>query len=354
MSNWNAWSGSVLALEDVDNSRKDQDLDDHGQDDDDYDPNDFKLEEGEEKRIVEKQSLRNSSVQELKKILSDWITTTLEHQRIIVQNLEEDLFDGQVLQKLIEHLANIKLKVTEVAHTATKQKEKLATVLNAINQQLDFRNLDGVKWDVALIHSKDLCAILHLLVSIAKHYRAPIKLPENVCLRVVTVRKANGLLEHDITEEMVTSAHGDMIRGANEKDAFDALFNLAPEKLKLVKKSLLDFANRHLTSLNLQCTDIDTQFSDGVFLIFLMGILENYFVPLYLYNAAPETFEDKVKNIKMAFELMINAGLPKPTSLAEDIAKCELKSTLRVLYSIFTKYKHVKGKNQSPKKVGRV
>ena len=46
------------------------------------------------------------------KVLANWITTTLEHQRIIVKNLQEDLFDGQVLQKLIEHYAKIALKVS--------------------------------------------------------------------------------------------------------------------------------------------------------------------------------------------------------------------------------------------------
>lgn len=349
MSSWAPWTGA-LALEEIDHSRKDEDLEDRYNDDNDYDPNEFKLEEGQEKRIVEKQSLRNPKIQELKKILSEWITTTLEHQRIIVQNLEEDLFDGQVLQKLIEHFAKIKLQVNEVTMTSGKQKEKLGAVLQTINQHLDFTKLDGVNWSVDLIHSKDLCAILHLLVSIAKHYRAPIKLPENVTLRVVTVRKLNGQLEHSVDEEQITSDHGDMIRGANEKDAFDALFKLAPEKLNLVKKSLVDFANKHLKSLHLEVTDMDTQFADGVFLIFLMGVLEDYFVPLYLYNAAPETFEEKVKNNRLVFELMVDAGLPKPTSLAEDIAKGELKSTLRVLYSLFSKYKHKKARDFSATK----
>ena len=34
------------------------------------------------------------------------------------------------------------------------------------------------------IHSKDLIAILHLLVALATHYRAPICLPEKVSLKV--------------------------------------------------------------------------------------------------------------------------------------------------------------------------
>lgn len=38
------------------------------------------------------------------------------------------------------------------------------------------------------IHGKNLVAILHLLVSLATHFRAPIRLPEHVSVQVVVVR----------------------------------------------------------------------------------------------------------------------------------------------------------------------
>ena len=34
-------------------------------------------------------------------LLIDWINDVLAEQRIVVKDLEEDLFDGQILQKLI-------------------------------------------------------------------------------------------------------------------------------------------------------------------------------------------------------------------------------------------------------------
>lgn len=40
----------------------------------------------------------------------------------------------------------------------------------------------------AAIHGKNLVAILHLLVSLAMHFRAPIRLPEHVTVQVVVVR----------------------------------------------------------------------------------------------------------------------------------------------------------------------
>lgn len=36
------------------------------------------------------------------------------------------------------------------------------------------------------------------------------------------------------------------------------------------------------------------QFADGVYLILLMGLLEDYFVPLYNFFLTPESFEQKV------------------------------------------------------------
>jgi parvin len=39
------------------------------------------------------------------------------------------------------------------------------------------------------------------------------------------------------------------------------------------------------------------QFADGVYLVLLMGLLENYFVPLYNFFLTPENFEQKVVRI---------------------------------------------------------
>lgn len=46
----------------------------------------------------------------------EWINNVLVEQRIIVQDIQEDLFDGQVLQKLLEKLGDIKLQVMPVLY----------------------------------------------------------------------------------------------------------------------------------------------------------------------------------------------------------------------------------------------
>ncbi|XP_054181555.1 beta-parvin isoform X1 [Homo sapiens] len=305
----------------------------------DVHPEDTQLEENEERTMIDPTSKEDPKFKELVKVLLDWINDVLVEERIIVKQLEEDLYDGQVLQKLLEKLAGCKLNVAEVTQSEIGQKQKLQTVLEAVHDLLRPRGW-ALRWSVDSIHGKNLVAILHLLVSLAMHFRAPIRLPEHVTVQVVVVRKREGLLHSShISEELTTTT--EMMMGRFERDAFDTLFDHAPDKLSVVKKSLITFVNKHLNKLNLEVTELETQFADGVYLVLLMGLLEDYFVPLHHFYLTPESFDQKVHNVSFAFELMLDGGLKKPKARPEDVVNLDLKSTLRVLYNLFTKYKNV-------------
>ncbi|XP_038637157.1 beta-parvin isoform X2 [Scyliorhinus canicula] len=367
----------------------------------DIHPEDTMLEENEERTMIEPYSKEEAKFKELVKVLIDWINDVLVEERIIVKTLEEDLYDGQVLQKLLEKLANRKLNVAEVTQSEIGQKQKLQTVLESVNGLLRPQGW-AIKWSVDSIHTKNMVAILHLLVALAMHFRAPIRLPEHVSVQVVVVRlpvpvsgidylqilttkstycqsfldchflttcslqglhfihqflhfrcicldeinfdtktlKREGILQTShVTEEFTSTT--EMMMGRFERDAFDTLFDHAPDKLSVVKKSLITFVNKHLNKLNLEVTELETQFADGVYLVLLMGLLEDYFVPLYNFYLTPESFEQKAHNVAFSFELMQDGGLKKPKARPEDIVNLDLKSTLRVLYNLFTKYKHV-------------
>lgn len=300
-------------------------------------PEDALLEENEERTMIDPTSKDDPKFKELVKVLIDWINDVLVEDRIIVKRLEEDLYDGQVLQKLLEKLADCKLNVAEVTQSEIGQKQKLQTVLEAVQDLLRPHGW-ALQWTVDSIHGKNLVAILHLLVSLATHFRAPIRLPEHVSVQMVVVRKREGLLHSShVTEELTTTT--EMMMGRFERDAFDTLFDHAPDKLSLVKKSLITFVNKHLNKLNLEVTELETQFADGVYLVLLMGLLDDYFVPLHNFYLTPDSFDQKVHNVSFAFELMLDAGLMKPKARPEDVVTLDLKSTLRVLYNLFTKYK---------------
>lgn len=306
----------------------------------DLPPQDYILDEYEERSMIEPISYEDAKLKELMKVLIDWINDELADQRIIVKDIEEDLYDGQILQKLLEKLTEVKLDVVEVTQSEEGQKQKLKTVLDAANKVLGLARWNQLKWNVDSVHSKNVVAILHLLVALARHFRAPVRLPENVIVNVVVVQKRDGMLHTRTVAEELTSTYDDLGMRV-ERDAFDTLFDHAPDKLQVVKKSLVAFVNKHLNRINLEVTDLDTQFHDGVYLTLLMGLLEGYFVPLYSFNLTPTGFDQKVHNVTFAFELMMDAGLEKPKARPEDLVNLDLKSTLRVLYNLFTKYKHL-------------
>jgi len=243
------------------------------------------------------------------------------------------------LQKLIEKLTGEKLAVPEVTQSEEGQRNKLRIVLSMVNKVLGMER-GQPRWSVESIHTKNIVSILHLLVALARHFRAPIRLPEKVVVDVVIVTKREGVLTHRVIAEELTSFYDDLGMRC-ERDAFDTLFDHAPDKLQVVKKSLVTFVNKHLNKINLEVTDLDSQFSDGVYLCLLTGLLEGYFVPLYDFHLTPQVFDEKVHNVSLAFELMQDAGLPLPKARPEDIVNLDLKSTLRVLYNLFTKYKHL-------------
>ncbi|XP_072452478.1 beta-parvin isoform X2 [Notamacropus eugenii] len=260
----------------------------------DIHPEDTLLEENEERTMIDPTSREDPKFKELNKVLIDWINDVLVEERIIIKQLEEDLYDGQVLQKLLEKLADRKLNVAEVTQSEIGQKQKLQTILEAVYEVLRPHGW-AIKWNVDSIHGKNLIAILHLLVALAMHFRAPIRLPEHVSVQVVVVRKREGLLHSAHVVEELTSTT-EMMMGRFERDAFDTLFDHAPDKLSVVKKSLITFVNKHLNKLNLEVTELETQFADGVYLVLLMGLLEGYFVPLHNFHLTPENFEQKMSS----------------------------------------------------------
>ena len=89
----------------------------------------------------------------------------------------------------LEKLAGINLgQLTEVTQSVDLQKQKLGTLLEEVNKLLALPLHGSQSWNVELIHSKHLPAILHLLVSLAKQYNCPQKLPNNVIINVVVVQ----------------------------------------------------------------------------------------------------------------------------------------------------------------------
>ncbi len=121
------------------------------------------MEENEERSMIEPRSYENPRLQELIKVLIEWVNDELHMERIIVQDIEEDLYDGQILQKLLEKLSGETLNVPEVTQSEEGQRSKLRVVLGAANRVLGLQRQQP-KWSVESVHTKNIVSILHLLV----------------------------------------------------------------------------------------------------------------------------------------------------------------------------------------------
>uniref|UniRef100_A0A0N4ZV49 Calponin-homology (CH) domain-containing protein n=1 Tax=Parastrongyloides trichosuri TaxID=131310 RepID=A0A0N4ZV49_PARTI len=299
----------------------------------------FEMDDGEQRRFMTIESKNDPRVKEIFELLKTWLNQELAKERIVVRCLQEDMYDGQIIQKLIEKLADIRIEVPEVCQSEEGQKQKLQMIINEVNSQLGGFSKE-LRWTAEQIHKKDLLAIVQLLIQIALYYRAPIRFPEDVHAQVLVVHKEDGHFQTGYQTEQLTTRQKELAP-KGERDAFDTLFDYGPDKLAHVKSSLVAFCNRHLNKINLEVTDLDYQFQDGVFLILLMGLLEGYFVPLYSFHLQVSDYKQKMKNVEFSFFLMEEAGMAKPKARAADIVNGDVKSTLRILHSLFTKYKHV-------------
>lgn len=169
------------------------------------DPENYMLEEGQERSLIEHASMESPEVKELIASLISWINDELINHRILVRNIADDLYDGQILQNLAEKLAGIKLEHPEVTQSEFGQMQRLKEVVATINQLLGVPDSWArEQWSAELIHNKDVIAIIRLLVALAKHFKAGIRLADGVFLTVIVVRKINGILEYRYERKYLT------------------------------------------------------------------------------------------------------------------------------------------------------
>jgi len=151
------------------------------------DPEIYQLKENEERSALEMSEKKK--LEPLIKLLIDWINNELADKRVIVKDLQEDIFDGQILHLLIEKLSGASVFAeARVNLSETVRKQNLKQIVEFINATLDIHPMMS-KWKVENIYEKDLISIIHLLVAIVQFYKVPINLPENLTVKVIVIQK---------------------------------------------------------------------------------------------------------------------------------------------------------------------
>ncbi|XP_063301124.1 gamma-parvin [Pelobates fuscus] len=295
------------------------------------------LPQGEVRKVLQPSAISDPNFQNLLKFLMDWINEELKHEHIVVKSLEDDLYDGLILHHLLQKIGGIKLDVEEITLSTVNQKRKLTVILDAISQHLELEP-SQTKWDINLIYNKDLLATLHLLVALARHFKPDLQLPPNVCVEVIFVEPTKiGMKTEKAVEILTLSSDGD---SSLKSDAFDILFEKTPDKVQDVKQAIVKFVNKPLANLGLTVTDLDSQFADGVILLLLIGQLEGYFLNLGSFFLTPSSKDDQIHNVSFALDLLKDGEIQQNPINPEDIVNRDIKTTLRVLYSLFLKHKH--------------
>ncbi|XP_005426914.1 gamma-parvin isoform X1 [Geospiza fortis] len=292
---------------------------------------------GEKRKLIKPTSSNNPKLKELKLFLIEWINRTLKEEHIVVKSLEEDLYDGLVLHHLLENLGSPKLDVEKIALTEKKQRKKLSAILEVVAKCLQLEE-SQLKWSVESILAKDLLSTLHLLVAIAKHFEPTLALPPNVQVETITIETTSGGLKTSNAVEYITENKKN-IEAQSKDDAFDELFGCDPDKLDAVKKALLQFVDQHVGKLGLNVEDIESQFSDGVILLLLIGQLEGYFLNLRNFFLTPASTMEMLQNVNLALDLLAEGGLLNFPVNSEDIVNGDTKAIMRVLYCLYSKYR---------------
>lgn len=70
-------------------------------------------------------------MKELIDTLIEWINRELIDERILVRDVEADLYDGQVLQKLLEKFTGSSLNQPELTQTEMGQRQRLKVIIYA-------------------------------------------------------------------------------------------------------------------------------------------------------------------------------------------------------------------------------
>uniref|UniRef100_A0A3P8RC28 Calponin-homology (CH) domain-containing protein n=1 Tax=Astatotilapia calliptera TaxID=8154 RepID=A0A3P8RC28_ASTCA len=291
--------------------------------------------QGEKRKLIQPTSLKDPKLEKLKEALVDWINKTLKPEHIVVQSLEEDVYDGLVLHHLLSRLADVHLNVEEIALTSTAQIRKLEIIMEELGKRLGTQDSSQIKWNVKLIHNKDLLATLHLLVAMVRCFQPELDLPSDVKIEVVVVEVSKSGIKSDVQVEILTegSSDTDSLSNTEREDPIEQLLKLEAHKVNTVKKALVHFVNQHISSLGLQVIDMDKQFADGVILLLLIGQLEGFFIPLFDFNLTP------LHNVTLALDLLKDTGFQLSNVDPQDIVSLDTTATLKVLYALFNKHK---------------
>ena len=183
------------------------------------DPESYLLNEGDERSMLEPNSSNNPDFKRTINVLFNWLNASLNKNSIIIRSFEDDLYDGYVLGKLVEfYQPNVRLIFDDVPLSEEAKKKTLERVLNYLEICFNQQN-QSIKWTLEQIYNRDFISILHLLLRLMKFFNIQgfYDLPKNLTLKVIVVKKINGLLQTRIINECFIDDYDKEITSVSHK-----------------------------------------------------------------------------------------------------------------------------------------
>jgi len=285
----------------------------------------------------------------LMRSLTAWINQTLQKQHLVVRDIVYDLADGQILAAFIETVTFEKI---EDILPGSTEKNKISNIKRIIKFAVDKFGMepDPQRWTAEGIVQKDISSILSFLVDLSHYVACPLAIPSNVTIAIIRQDKIESGVKNKTTLHHISgdeSQYNNQSGAVNinyvesgkyyqneDEDVFDNM-DENQDKIAEIKELLIDFCNKNLQLMGVQIKALE-DFSDGIYIIWLIGLIKNIYIPSYNYKENPGNFAEKIENINFCIILLSNLGINCSKIRPNEIVKGDNKAILRCLYILFS------------------
>ncbi|KXS10691.1 hypothetical protein M427DRAFT_464021 [Gonapodya prolifera JEL478] len=314
-------------------------------------------------------SQNDPHLKRLKTALVTWINEIMRAEAEEIRDPVEDLADGSILRAFMGKLTGVPMEDSGIVGLSLVARQ--SKVSSALTHARTHFGVAGV-WTPEGIVSKDHVSVLSFLVELVRAVKAPVELPSNVSIALIKREDlGNGDFRNRTVIQKLTGnekpppAVGEFL--VSTRDAFDELLlDGAQGKAAKITELMIRFVNTQYEQTGMIVEGLH-EFSDGVrdavrllcswgvlqephrhwlfnviipyfqrFIIFLLGHVCGFFVPLSHFHARPATRQEKLENVAAAIAIMRDWNAETARLQPSEIVAGEEVAILRCLYAIST------------------
>lgn len=326
-------------------------------------------------------SERDDKRRSFEKTISRWMNEFTAQCCTFVRDLAEDCRTASIFLLFIEQISDIDINYKEYAVAEASHRENIEILLEYLKEELNITSPTDREWSIKEIYRGNWIDIYQIAVALAHHFECPYNLPSDLSLAVIRREKIKG---GDITNKtikvQITGDESEYHNANNvckdvenmkiskdtcelvdpfwilkdgaadthefKQDVIDELYLHRPDKIDVIKKAVVDFANKVLVNFDdvteLNITNLATEMRDGVKFMYMVCFLTEAYVSLSEFNAKSKdnNADDKLfYNIQLVMKHMELHGIDCSNINATAVIEKDETSIIRLLYVLFQRYK---------------